>query len=90
VKDYEIMTIVVGAPLGEADEATAQATKTAAIVDSLTAALPDGVNIVQVNEFASTQEAQERFPDVDKDAGAAAIILERYLETLGDAAWSQL
>lgn len=86
---HQVATVVAGIPLGEDDEVTGQAVKTGQLLDDLSAALAAAglaVEIVRVNEFHSTQDAIARFPGVDKDAAAAAVILQDYLEQQG-VAW---
>ncbi|HSI21137.1 MAG TPA: Holliday junction resolvase RuvX [Verrucomicrobiae bacterium] len=88
INQYEIATIVVGMPLGEEGENTAQALKTAHLLDHLREGIKTAgltTEVVEVNEFHSTQDALAQFPDVDKDAAAAAVILQDYLEQNGTA-----
>jgi putative transcription antitermination factor YqgF len=88
VRQYSINTIVVGLPYGEHDEETLQASKTTAIVQQLESALRKAsltAEIVTLNEFYTTQDASLYFPDADLDAAAAALILQDYLEQLGES-----
>lgn len=88
VRQHSIRSIVVGMPYGEGNEETLQSGKTLAILQQLEAALRKAdlsVEVIQSNEFHSTQDAQSYFPDADKDAAAAAIILQDYLEQSGNA-----
>lgn len=81
VKQYEIRTIVAGLPLDNGAP-TAQSVKTVSIIDELRVALGPTVEIVTVDESYTTAEALEHYPEVDKDAAAAAIILQNYLDLL--------
>lgn len=83
VKEYEVRTIVVGLPYTEAGAPTSQSLKVSSFLQSLRDFLKQHEltpEIVEVNEFYSSQEADELYPHVERDAAAAAIILQHYLD----------
>jgi len=85
IRRYTINTVVIGLPLSENNGTTNQAQKTAHLIQQLEAAIRKAglhVEIITLNEFHSTQDAAVYFPDVDKDAAAAAVILQNYLESV--------
>ena len=82
-RHHDIQTIIVGLPLEEDGGVTDQALKTELIIEKLKALLDNAkypIEIIRANEFHSTQDALHRFPNVDKDAAAAALILQDYLD----------
>lgn len=86
VRRHEVQTIVVGMPLDEDGAATTQAEKTSHLVGLMHEGLEKAtlnVEVVELNEYHSTQDARELYPDVDKDAAAAAVILQQYLDENG-------
>ena len=88
VQKYSICTVVVGVPYGSQNETTLQATKTLAIIQQLEGALKKSslpVEVVQNNEYSSSQDASVLYPEVDRDAAAAALILQDYLEQAGES-----
>ena len=85
VDEYSVGTIVVGLPYTEDGEPTSQSLRVEGVLESLRALLADRqppVEIVTVNEFYSSQEADEMYPNVERDAAAAAIILQHYLDQI--------
>jgi putative transcription antitermination factor YqgF len=83
IEQYEVQTLIVGIPLTEESETTEQAQKTAALVIQIQAALQEKqrvVDIIEVNEYHSTKDAAVLFPDLDKDAAAALLLLQEQLE----------
>lgn len=82
--EYTIATLVIGTPSNEDGSDTAQAAVLDEIATKITEAAPN-LAVVRVNEFNSTQDGLVAFPDADKDAAAAAIILQSYLEDEGTA-----
>lgn len=82
VKEREVATIVVGCPLNEDETPTNQSNKTERLIQQLEESLKEAglsVAMVRVNEFLSTQDGSVLFPDADKDAAAAAVLLQDYL-----------
>jgi putative Holliday junction resolvase len=80
---YEVRTLVIGLPLGENEELTSQALKTDHTTNQIEAAIASRklpVEIVRVNEFHSSLDAQQLYPTVPLDAAAAAVILQDYLD----------
>jgi len=87
IRRHGVNTIVIGMPLSEDNTLTNQAKKTEGIVQQLEAGIRKAnlhVAVVTLNEFHSTQDAAVYFPDTDKDAAAAALILQDYLEQSGE------
>ncbi len=83
---YKVNTIIAGLPLGIEDDVTDQSCKTTRVINQLKTALSKQallVQIITINEFNTTQDAVAKYPKVDKDAAAAAIILQDYLELQG-------
>ena len=83
VSEYEVRTVVAGLPYTSEDGATAQALKVEQILTRLEEALaklPDPPVIVRANEFHSSLDARERFPNDPIDSAAAAIILQSHLD----------
>lgn len=86
LKEYDVKTLVVGIPFGEEEEPTSQALKTEHIVSKIEAGVTEAglsVDVVRTNEFGSTQDAASRYPNTNKDAAAAALLLQDYLEQHG-------
>lgn len=80
VEEHGIQTVVAGLPLSE-EGATPQSERTEVILTDLHTALdPAGVEIVTVDESYSTVDALAHYPNIDKDAAAAAIILQNFLD----------
>ncbi len=83
IQRHEICTVIAGVPTNEDDTPTPQALKTVHLIEllqkSLTAHDLD-IPVVRVNEYQSTQDAASLFPNADKDAGAAAVLLQDYLD----------
>ena len=82
VREYEIKTVVIGMPYTEEGSPTNQALKVEHIISAFKNLLSEEnlpVEIEEVNEFYSTQEAKALFPDSELDAAAAAIILQEYI-----------
>jgi putative transcription antitermination factor YqgF len=81
VIDLEFDLLVFGLPLrrGKVGEA---ARKVRRVAYALASAIDKP--LVFVDEAESTDEARQRFPKVDKDAAAAALILLRFL---ADGSW---
>jgi putative Holliday junction resolvase len=88
IRQYEIRTLVVGVPFDQDEQLTSQALKTEHIIvqleDELKKEKLDTV-VVRVNEFSSTQDGLAAYPGVDKDAAAATLLLQDYLEQNGGA-----
>jgi RNase H-fold protein (predicted Holliday junction resolvase) len=85
---YGIRTVVAGLPLGTDESPTEQAAITTAIIARLTTRLSahsPAPEIIVWNEFHTTQDARALYPGVDKDAAAAALILQQYLDEKGGA-----
>lgn len=81
---HGIATIIIGTPLGEDESETSQSERIAPLITALRDELARShahVAVVLVNEFHSTQDALSQFPGVDKDAAAAAVILQDYLDS---------
>ena len=86
VRQHEIQTLVIGLPLNEDGSPTPQSEKTEVVIAALRAGLAEagiGVTIDTINEFQSSQDGELRFPGVERDAAAAAVILQEYLEANG-------
>ena len=86
LKKYDIRTLIVGMPYGEDEEPTSQALKTDHIITQIEekiAAERLAVEVTRVNEFGSTQDGTVLFPNTDKDAAAAALLLQDYIEQHG-------
>jgi len=80
---HEVATVIAGVPANEDDSPTQQAMKTIHLIKHLETALAErelNIPIIRVNEYLSTQDARQLFPEADKDAGAAAVLLQDYLE----------
>src|SRR5690606_37179380 len=84
VRRHEIKTVVAGLPFLEDEQDTDQARTTQTILDQLEAACDPAVTFVTINEFHSSRDAAALFPDTDRDAAAAAVILQDYLEQNGE------
>ena len=84
IKEYDICTLVIGVPYGAEDEMTDQALRVENIItqieDRITALQPTSLEIVRVNEYASTQDAAGQYPGAERDAAAAALILQDYID----------
>ncbi len=88
-KEYEIATILVGIPWEEDGTATAQSLRTEGLLSRLETLLTASnltPVIIKANEYLTTQDALQRFPGTDKDAAAAAVLLQDYLDENG-LAW---
>jgi putative Holliday junction resolvase len=88
IRQYQVRTVVVGIPYGEHDEVTSQAFKTTGIIQQLEAAIKREnltAQVVHNNEYNSSQDADALFPGVERDAAAAALILQDYLEQIGES-----
>lgn len=82
VEERGVRTLVIGLPLVNGG-ATMQSEWTELVIADLHTALdPAGVTFVTVDEAFTTYEAIRHYKDVDKDAAAAAIILQNYLDSL--------
>lgn len=75
-RELEIECLVFGIPLrrGKIGEAARKVRRVAYALAKV-AELP----LVFVDESETTDEARDRFPEIDKDAAAAALILSRFL-----------
>ncbi len=83
VQEYAIQTLVIGVPYTQDEALTGQALKVEAIITQLEEALiKKGLTpeIVRVNEFYSSQDADRLFPTTPRDSAAAAIILQSYID----------
>lgn len=83
VRKYEIKILLVGVPFDEEDQPTSQSLKTENIITQIEETLQREkleVKVERINEFHSTLDAIELFPGTDKDAAAAALLLQQYLE----------
>lgn len=88
VHKYEIRTVVVGIPYDADGDMTGQALKTEHILNQLESAIRQHklpAEIERSSEYHSTLDARHLFPDSDKDAAAAAVILQDYIEQHGDS-----
>lgn len=88
LREYEVRTLVVGIPFTQDEQLTSQALKTEHIVTQLEEEIQKeklSVDIVRVNEFSSTQDGLAAYPGTDKDAAAATLLLQDYLEQNGGA-----
>jgi len=84
VQEYEIKTLVVGMPNTSDDGTTAQALKVESIISQLEDALgrlPKPPLLEKVNEFGSSIDARELYPNDPIDSASAAIILQTYIDT---------
>ena len=84
VDELEVDVLVFGLPLrrGKLGEAARKCRRVAyALAEAVARPL------VFVDEAESTDEAKQRFPSLDKDAAAAALILSRFL---ADGPWEPL
>lgn len=85
---HNIRTLIIGVPYSEDNSSNQQSDKTELIIQQLEASLRRSGNhltIVRLTEFHSSQDAAELFPDSDRDAAAAAVILQDYLEQHGES-----
>ena len=85
VREYDIVTLVVGVPYTEDDSDTTQALKVEHIITQLEealAVLPHPPVIERVNEAFSSIDAHELYPNTPIDSAAAALILQSYLDAL--------
>jgi putative transcription antitermination factor YqgF len=83
VKEYEIATLVIGVPYSSEEAETTQALKVEQVILQIESALKDHaltVEIARINEFHSTRDAAIQYPTAPIDAGAAAIILQDFLD----------
>lgn len=83
---YAIATVVVGIPLHLDETESDQSQRTRQLIDQLRAALKQAnltPEIVEVNEYHTTLDARELYPDADPDAAAAAVLLTYYMEENG-------
>ena len=88
IKEHQATTLVVGLPLMEDQSSTRQSSKTSLIIAQLEVALrglPHPPTLEVANEYHTTTDGLLEFPDTNKDAAAAAVILESYLEQKGTA-----
>src|ERR1044072_2683819 len=88
IREYDIRTLVIGIPFTQDEQLTTQALKTEHIVSQLEEELKKeklAVEIARVNEFSSTQDGLAAYPGTDKDAAAATLLLQDYLEQHGGA-----
>jgi RNase H-fold protein (predicted Holliday junction resolvase) len=85
VQEFEVATIIIGMPNAANNAPTRQSGVVEKIVNSLREAL-DGAGtqpeIVEYNEFGSTQLAQYQYPDLDDNIAAATLLLQEYLDGL--------
>jgi putative transcription antitermination factor YqgF len=77
VREYDIAGIVVGVPRNVDGSLSSTAHAQETWHKQLATNIP--VPVVFVDEFSSTQEGQDRYPEIDKDTAAAMVILERFL-----------
>jgi len=83
IKEYDVHTLVVGAPLTAHDEPTKQQEFVERVMGELAERITAekfDTKIVQENEYGSTVEAEAMG---GSDSDAAAIILQHYLDTHG-------
>lgn len=85
INEQQIATLVIGLPINEDETATSQALKTTAIIQKIQAIVPQTTQIQVISEFHSTKDGRLEFPEAEKDAAAAAVILQSYLEQQGIA-----
>lgn len=85
VRTHEIEIVVAGVPYSEDGEINAQSNKVAHFLTSLRAHLEKeslSVDLVEINEFYSSKEAELLYPDVQLDAASATLILQEYINSL--------
>jgi putative transcription antitermination factor YqgF len=83
VKKHEITTVVFGIPLSEDGGTTSQSERNSPILAKIKQALAESGNqphFAEVSEFNSTQEGRSVFSHLDRDAAAACVILQHYLD----------
>lgn len=83
VEQYKINTIVIGLPFTQDDAATTQAQKVERLIEQLQDLLANSnltIPIERINEFHTTKDASREYPHASVDAGAAALILQYYLD----------
>ena len=88
VKHYQVQTLVVGVPYDDEGEVTGQAVKTERLIHQIEVEIRQqslSATIERFNEYHSTLDARQLFPGEDKDAAAAAVILQDYIEQNGDS-----
>jgi len=88
---YEVATLLVGIPWEADGSPTSQSVRTEDLLRRLTSLLEAAglsPEVVRANEYLTTQDALKRFPGTDKDAAAAAVLLQDYLDEKGGAWWS--
>lgn len=86
LRQYDVQTLVVGVPFTQDEQLTSQALKTEHLITQLEEEIQSQkltVYVVRVNEFSSTQDGLQNYPGVDKDAAAATLMLQDYLEQHG-------
>lgn len=82
LRKHEARTLVVGLPYNEDGLATTQSARVEKVIRLIEQELllqKVSVEIVFLNEFHSTQDAQQHFPEFDSDSAAAALVLQEYL-----------
>ena len=82
VRNHDIQTLVIGLPYTEDGEATDQSNKVERFINDLRGTLASEdlqPTLETVNEFYSSREAAELYPDAPLDAAAAALILQEYI-----------
>jgi RNase H-fold protein (predicted Holliday junction resolvase) len=79
VINKEVKTVVFGLPLGEDNGSSSQTVWTSQAIDRIATNL-SGIDIVRWNEYGSSQDADREAPDIKRDAAAAAILLQSYLD----------
>jgi RNase H-fold protein (predicted Holliday junction resolvase) len=76
-----VRTVVAGLPHDATGPMSTQAEWTEGLHRDIIAALPPGIEFTSMDESHTTHDGKAAFTDLDRDAAAAALLLETYLES---------
>lgn len=88
IRRHDIKTIVVGVPLQEDGGDSKQAKQTDQIIQQLETIFKRDqleLTFIKINEFNSSQNADLLYPETNRDAAAATLILQDHLEQNGQS-----